>query len=126
MDWVIPGSVDMSKVKFDAQDEDDCKYNFSLLHEAFSKNGITKVCSFSLVEKHYNFFFYFVLRYLNARLRVSYLSMSVIIIIDVIYPSITRDNFTYRAYASVFACVSDCVLLTIRKYAAGGYIVMAT
>ncbi|XP_042264064.1 DNA (cytosine-5-)-methyltransferase 3 beta, duplicate a isoform X1 [Thunnus maccoyii] len=42
MDWVIPGSVDMSKVKFDAQGEDDCKHNFSLLHEAFSKNGITK------------------------------------------------------------------------------------
>ncbi|XP_062282462.1 DNA (cytosine-5-)-methyltransferase 3 beta, duplicate a [Scomber scombrus] len=42
MDCVIPGSVDLSKVKFDAQGEDDCKHNFSLLHEAFSKNGITK------------------------------------------------------------------------------------
>ncbi|XP_044066690.1 DNA (cytosine-5-)-methyltransferase 3 beta, duplicate a isoform X2 [Siniperca chuatsi] len=42
MDWVIPGSVDMTKVKFDAQGEDDCKHNFSLLHEAFSKSGITK------------------------------------------------------------------------------------
>ncbi|XP_068453357.1 DNA (cytosine-5-)-methyltransferase 3 beta, duplicate a [Clinocottus analis] len=43
MDWVIPGSVDMTKVKLDAQGEDDCKHNFSLLHEAFSKSGITKV-----------------------------------------------------------------------------------
>ncbi|KAM7405121.1 hypothetical protein PAMP_012406 [Pampus punctatissimus] len=39
MDCVIPGSVDMSKVKFDAQGEDDCKHNFSLLHDAFIKNG---------------------------------------------------------------------------------------
>uniref|UniRef100_A0A8C2X8M8 DNA (cytosine-5-)-methyltransferase n=1 Tax=Cyclopterus lumpus TaxID=8103 RepID=A0A8C2X8M8_CYCLU len=42
MDWVIPGSIDMTKVKLDAQGEDDCKHNFSLLHEAFSKSGITK------------------------------------------------------------------------------------
>nr|XP_046252221.1 DNA (cytosine-5-)-methyltransferase 3 beta, duplicate a isoform X2 [Scatophagus argus] len=42
MDCVIPGSVDMTKVKFDAQGEDDCKHNFSLLLEAFSKNGITR------------------------------------------------------------------------------------
>uniref|UniRef100_A0A669ERT7 DNA (cytosine-5-)-methyltransferase n=1 Tax=Oreochromis niloticus TaxID=8128 RepID=A0A669ERT7_ORENI len=43
MDCVFPGSVDMTKVKFDAQSEDDCKHNFSILHEAFSTNGITKV-----------------------------------------------------------------------------------
>lgn len=43
MDLVIPGSVDMTKVKFDAQAEDDCKHNFSLLQEAFSKNDITMV-----------------------------------------------------------------------------------
>ncbi|XP_034028908.1 DNA (cytosine-5-)-methyltransferase 3 beta, duplicate a [Thalassophryne amazonica] len=42
MDWIIPGSIDMSKVKFDAQSEDDCKYNFDLLREALSKNGVTK------------------------------------------------------------------------------------
>ncbi|KAG7215999.1 hypothetical protein INR49_003521 [Caranx melampygus] len=42
MDWVRPGSVDMTKVKFDAQGEDDCKHNYSLLHEAFSKSGITR------------------------------------------------------------------------------------
>ncbi|XP_029282588.1 LOW QUALITY PROTEIN: uncharacterized protein LOC115004966 [Cottoperca gobio] len=41
--WVIPGSLEISKVKFDVQSEDDCKHNFSLLHEAFSKSGITKM-----------------------------------------------------------------------------------
>ncbi|XP_045897526.1 microtubule-associated protein RP/EB family member 3-like, partial [Micropterus dolomieu] len=45
MDWVIPGSVDMTKVKFDAQGEDDCKHNFRLLHEAFSKSGVTRTIS---------------------------------------------------------------------------------
>ncbi len=43
MDCVIPGSVDMTKVKFDPQGEDDCKHNFSLLQEALSKNDITRV-----------------------------------------------------------------------------------
>ncbi|KAM7411410.1 hypothetical protein PAMA_021413 [Pampus argenteus] len=42
MDCVIPGSVDMSKVKFGAQGGDDCKHNFSLLQDAFIKNGITE------------------------------------------------------------------------------------
>ncbi|XP_051805509.1 DNA (cytosine-5)-methyltransferase 3C-like [Acanthochromis polyacanthus] len=42
MDCVVPGSVDMTKVKFDAQSEDDYRHNFSLLHDAFSSNGITK------------------------------------------------------------------------------------
>ncbi|XP_019720741.1 DNA (cytosine-5)-methyltransferase 3B-like isoform X2 [Hippocampus comes] len=42
MDCVIPGSIDMSKVKFDAQAEYDCKHNFSLLQEAFTKNHITR------------------------------------------------------------------------------------
>ncbi|XP_070824109.1 DNA (cytosine-5-)-methyltransferase 3 beta, duplicate a [Chaetodon trifascialis] len=42
MDCVIPGSVDLTKVRFDAQGDEDCKHNFSLLHEAFSKNGITR------------------------------------------------------------------------------------
>lgn len=45
MDWVIPGSVDMSKVKFDAQCEDDYRHNFSLLRHAFRKNSLTKVCA---------------------------------------------------------------------------------
>nr|AKE33283.1 DNA (cytosine-5-)-methyltransferase 3 beta transcript variant X2 [Paralichthys olivaceus] len=43
LDWVIRGSVDMKKVKFDAQGEDEYQHNFSLLHEAFRKSGITKL-----------------------------------------------------------------------------------
>lgn len=46
MDCIIPGSVAMTKVKFDAQGEEDCKHNFSLLHEAFTKCGITRVCMY--------------------------------------------------------------------------------
>ncbi|XP_020491467.2 DNA (cytosine-5-)-methyltransferase 3 beta, duplicate a [Labrus bergylta] len=42
MDWVIPGSVDLTKVKFDAKDEDDYRHNFRLLSEALSKNSIVK------------------------------------------------------------------------------------
>lgn len=48
MDCIIPGSIAMTKVKFDAHSEDDCKHNFRLLHEAFSKNGLTKVGIFLL------------------------------------------------------------------------------
>ncbi|XP_036960493.1 DNA (cytosine-5-)-methyltransferase 3 beta, duplicate a [Acanthopagrus latus] len=42
MDMVIPGSIDMDKVKLEVQGEEDRKHNFSLLNEAFCKNGITK------------------------------------------------------------------------------------
>ncbi|RVE70839.1 hypothetical protein OJAV_G00069160 [Oryzias javanicus] len=42
MDCTMPGSIDLAKVKFDAQCEDDCKHNFTLLQEAFKKEGITK------------------------------------------------------------------------------------
>ncbi|XP_056130906.1 DNA (cytosine-5-)-methyltransferase 3 beta, duplicate a [Lampris incognitus] len=42
MDWLFPGSVDMSKVKFQAQNEDDFKHNFSLLQRAFNDCKITK------------------------------------------------------------------------------------
>nr|XP_061802999.1 DNA (cytosine-5)-methyltransferase 3C-like [Nerophis lumbriciformis] len=42
MDCIVPGSVDMSLVKFDARDEQDCKHNFGLLQQAFTKNRITK------------------------------------------------------------------------------------
>ncbi|XP_034731435.1 DNA (cytosine-5-)-methyltransferase 3 beta, duplicate a isoform X3 [Etheostoma cragini] len=42
MGLVIPGSVDMAKVKFNAQGEDDCKHNFQLLHEAFRESGVAK------------------------------------------------------------------------------------
>lgn len=55
LDRVIPGSVDMSKVKFDAQCEDDYRHNFSLLHDAFRNNSITTVsapCLISDVTSH--------------------------------------------------------------------------
>ncbi|XP_077369408.1 DNA (cytosine-5)-methyltransferase 3C-like isoform X2 [Festucalex cinctus] len=42
MDCVIPGSVDMDKVKFDAQSERDCKHNFSLLQDALTENHINR------------------------------------------------------------------------------------
>ncbi|XP_068589042.1 DNA (cytosine-5-)-methyltransferase 3 beta, duplicate a [Cebidichthys violaceus] len=42
MDMAIPGSIDMAAVKLDAQREDDCKHNFSLLREALGKSGIAK------------------------------------------------------------------------------------
>ncbi|XP_054631910.1 DNA (cytosine-5-)-methyltransferase 3 beta, duplicate a isoform X2 [Dunckerocampus dactyliophorus] len=42
MSGIIPGSIDMTRVKFDAQAEDDCKHNFSLLQDAFTNNHITK------------------------------------------------------------------------------------
>lgn len=45
MDRVVPGSVDMSKVKFDAGCEDDYRHNFSLLRDAFRIYGITQVCA---------------------------------------------------------------------------------
>lgn len=50
MDRVIPGSVDMSKVKFDAQCENDYRHNFSLLRHAFKKNNITKVSAHCLIS----------------------------------------------------------------------------
>ncbi|XP_034091529.1 DNA (cytosine-5)-methyltransferase 3A-like isoform X4 [Gymnodraco acuticeps] len=42
MDLVIPGSVDMTQVKFDVQSDDDCMHNFGLLCKAFDKSSITK------------------------------------------------------------------------------------
>ncbi|KAI3357484.1 hypothetical protein L3Q82_015893 [Scortum barcoo] len=51
MDCIRPGSVDMNKVKFDAQSEDDCKHNFSLLQEAFSKIGVTKIIPVDMLIK---------------------------------------------------------------------------
>uniref|UniRef100_H3C4X8 DNA (cytosine-5-)-methyltransferase n=1 Tax=Tetraodon nigroviridis TaxID=99883 RepID=H3C4X8_TETNG len=42
MDRVIPGSVDMSKVRFEAQCEDDYRHNFGLLRHAFRENSIAK------------------------------------------------------------------------------------
>lgn len=43
LDCIIPGSVDMSKVKFDAKTEDDYRHNFSLLLDAFKQNNIRVV-----------------------------------------------------------------------------------
>lgn len=51
MDWVVPGSVDMSKVKFDAQCEGDYRHNFGLLRHAFRKNNITKVSALCLISE---------------------------------------------------------------------------
>lgn len=45
----------MSKVKFDAQTEDDYRHNFSLLLDAFSKNNIPVVCTVFL---HWSVFKY--------------------------------------------------------------------
>lgn len=58
MDWVIPGSVDMAKVKFDAQCKDDYRHNFSLLCDAFRNNSITRVsarCPMSDATKSFCF-----------------------------------------------------------------------
>ncbi|XP_034551862.1 DNA (cytosine-5-)-methyltransferase 3 beta, duplicate a isoform X2 [Notolabrus celidotus] len=41
-DWVIPESIDMTQVKFDAKNDNDCRHNFRLVQEAFSKHGIKK------------------------------------------------------------------------------------
>ncbi|KAI4793965.1 hypothetical protein KUCAC02_032365, partial [Chaenocephalus aceratus] len=42
MDLVVPGSVDMTQVKFGVQSDDDCMHNFGLLCKAFDKSSITK------------------------------------------------------------------------------------
>uniref|UniRef100_A0A4W6EG91 DNA (cytosine-5-)-methyltransferase n=1 Tax=Lates calcarifer TaxID=8187 RepID=A0A4W6EG91_LATCA len=45
LDWAVPGSLDLSKVKFDAKTEDDCKHNFTLLNKAlkYTENVIIPV-----------------------------------------------------------------------------------
>ena len=43
MHWLFPGSLDMSKVKFQAKHEEEFRHNYNLLKEAFDKSGITKV-----------------------------------------------------------------------------------
>ncbi|XP_051510104.1 DNA (cytosine-5-)-methyltransferase 3 beta, duplicate a isoform X2 [Myxocyprinus asiaticus] len=42
MDWLFPGTIDMSKVKFQSQEESDFLQNYSLLQTAFRKTGVTK------------------------------------------------------------------------------------
>ncbi len=43
MDLLFPGSIDMSKVKFESQKRSDFKQNYSLLQMAFQKSGIKQV-----------------------------------------------------------------------------------
>ncbi|XP_061760023.1 DNA (cytosine-5-)-methyltransferase 3 beta, duplicate a isoform X2 [Nerophis ophidion] len=42
MSGIIPGSIDMTKVRFDAQAKEDCEHNFNLLQYAFTNNNISK------------------------------------------------------------------------------------
>ncbi|XP_061825513.1 DNA (cytosine-5-)-methyltransferase 3 beta, duplicate a [Nerophis lumbriciformis] len=42
MSGIIPGSIDMTKVRFDAQAKEDCEHNFNLLQYAFTNNDISK------------------------------------------------------------------------------------
>ncbi|XP_070963679.1 DNA (cytosine-5)-methyltransferase 3A-like isoform X1 [Oncorhynchus clarkii lewisi] len=42
MDWLFPGCIDMSTVKFQAQDTPDFIHNYSLLQAGFRKTGVTK------------------------------------------------------------------------------------
>ncbi|XP_030639440.1 DNA (cytosine-5-)-methyltransferase 3 beta, duplicate a [Chanos chanos] len=42
MDWLFPGSVNMSKVNYQSQEQADILQNYSLLEESFKKTGITK------------------------------------------------------------------------------------
>ncbi|KAK5864186.1 hypothetical protein PBY51_001146 [Eleginops maclovinus] len=42
MDLVVPGSVDMTQVKFHVQSDDDCNHNFALLAKAFERSNIAK------------------------------------------------------------------------------------
>uniref|UniRef100_A0A4W4G9J5 DNA (cytosine-5-)-methyltransferase n=1 Tax=Electrophorus electricus TaxID=8005 RepID=A0A4W4G9J5_ELEEL len=42
MDWLFPGTINISKVNFQSQDQADFLQNYSLLQESFTKNGITK------------------------------------------------------------------------------------
>lgn len=48
LDWAIPGIVDLTMVKFDAQSEDDYRHNFDLLHAALEKFGVSRVGFFAL------------------------------------------------------------------------------
>uniref|UniRef100_A0A8C2F7J5 DNA (cytosine-5-)-methyltransferase n=1 Tax=Cyprinus carpio TaxID=7962 RepID=A0A8C2F7J5_CYPCA len=43
MDLLFPGSIDMSKVKFESQKRSDFLQNYSLLQTAFRKSGVTEV-----------------------------------------------------------------------------------
>ncbi|XP_038165294.1 DNA (cytosine-5-)-methyltransferase 3 beta, duplicate a [Cyprinodon tularosa] len=43
MDCTIPGSIDLTKVKFDAQSKEDFSHNFSLLQDAFTQKNVKKI-----------------------------------------------------------------------------------
>lgn len=43
IDLLFPGSIDMTKVKFESQKRSDFMQNYSLLQTAFQKLGITEV-----------------------------------------------------------------------------------
>uniref|UniRef100_A0A673XMY5 DNA (cytosine-5-)-methyltransferase n=1 Tax=Salmo trutta TaxID=8032 RepID=A0A673XMY5_SALTR len=43
MDWLFPGCIDMSTVKFQAQDTPDFIHNYNLLQAGFRKTGVTKI-----------------------------------------------------------------------------------
>ncbi|KAG9332524.1 hypothetical protein JZ751_014622, partial [Albula glossodonta] len=51
MDWLFPDSLNVKKVKFQAQTEVEFIHNYSLLQASFRKAGITKLVS---VEELYN------------------------------------------------------------------------
>ncbi|CAB1336523.1 unnamed protein product [Coregonus sp. 'balchen'] len=42
MDWLFPGCIDLSTVKFQAQDTPDFFHNYNLLQAGFRKTGVTK------------------------------------------------------------------------------------
>lgn len=62
MNHIIPGSIDMANVKFDARTDEDCKHNFDLLLEVFIKNGIPRVCTSTIAELQVIYGIYTVLR----------------------------------------------------------------
>uniref|UniRef100_W5MEM5 DNA (cytosine-5-)-methyltransferase n=1 Tax=Lepisosteus oculatus TaxID=7918 RepID=W5MEM5_LEPOC len=43
MDWLFPGSMDLNKIKFQAQEELEFIHNYNLLQKSFRKTGVTKV-----------------------------------------------------------------------------------
>uniref|UniRef100_A0A673Y1F8 DNA (cytosine-5-)-methyltransferase n=1 Tax=Salmo trutta TaxID=8032 RepID=A0A673Y1F8_SALTR len=42
MDWIFPGCIDLSTVKFQAQDMSDFLHNYNMLQAGFNKTGVTK------------------------------------------------------------------------------------
>ncbi|CAB1329908.1 unnamed protein product [Coregonus sp. 'balchen'] len=42
MDWIFPGCINLSTVKFQAQDMPDFLHNYNLLQAGFDKTGVTK------------------------------------------------------------------------------------